>query len=286
MSFAELIRQSDANLICVQSDTVLRGLLLIKECIGKQDDDQGEEIHWFCYNVCSKDLRAELQLDDSSSRRHHFHDCFPASCFNATTRMNATEQSQSLRQKIGVSSKKLVLIIDSVSALINEDDFAAIDGIFREIYSLQKNARRCCTRLFLTTHDSCSRNAATFSKHLRYLANIWLTASHDTVSMKIKKSSGRISKQVFEYNDGDLTLVKKMNVAKTGVEKLVEDNLCSFKLDLTDQEKEARNAVQLPYVRHSDSSVNREFSATKIHYNPDEYDDWDEEEPDNDLEFV
>lgn len=42
-------------------------------------------------------------------------------------------------------------------------------------------------------------------KHLRYLANVWLTIINNTVHMKQKKSSGKMSKQVKqnEYQIGE-----------------------------------------------------------------------------------
>ena len=50
----------------------------------------------------------------------------------------------------------------------------------------------------------------------------------------------------------------------------------SFNLTLSEKEKEDRSKVELPYLRKKEA---------KIEYIPDENDDWDDEDPDDDLEF-
>ncbi|GFN87686.1 hypothetical protein PoB_001419200 [Plakobranchus ocellatus] len=54
----------------------------------------------------------------------------------------------------------------------------------------------------------------------------------------------------------------------------------SFKLQLTDREREARSQVVLPYLKDGSGD---ETSTSKIIYQADEADDFDEEDPDDDL---
>ncbi|XP_046387750.1 elongator complex protein 5 [Ischnura elegans] len=58
-------------------------------------------------------------------------------------------------------------------------------------------------------------------------------------------------------------------------------DVTTFKLSLDEKEKEARSQLVLPYLRN-DPKVETPGSGI-IHYQPDEMDDWDEEDPDNDL---
>ena len=50
----------------------------------------------------------------------------------------------------------------------------------------------------------------------------------------------------------------------------------SFNLTLSEKEKEDRSKVEMPFWKKSDA---------KIDYVPDENDDWDDEDPDDDLDF-
>ena len=70
-----------------------------------------------------------------------------------------------------------------------------------------------------------------------------------------------------------------------GVNKCVgEDSdllheLATFKLSLSQQEREARSQLVLPYLR-----VNSE-KGDRVFYHPDASDDLDEEDPDDDLDI-
>ena len=55
----------------------------------------------------------------------------------------------------------------------------------------------------------------------------------------------------------------------------------TFELGLSEREKSARAATELPYTQTSDNGA----SAGHIHYVPDELDDWDDEDPDDDLDI-
>lgn len=60
----------------------------------------------------------------------------------------------------------------------------------------------------------------------------------------------------------------------------------TFNLKLTDNERQARSNLKLPYMYHeekkSDVAVNS-VGDGKVFYQPDEADDFDEDDPDDDL---
>ncbi|XP_071439547.1 elongator complex protein 5 [Hetaerina americana] len=58
-------------------------------------------------------------------------------------------------------------------------------------------------------------------------------------------------------------------------------DVTTFKLSLEEKEKEARSQLILPYMRNDPAKESA--GSGVIHYQPDEMDDWDEEDPDNDL---
>lgn len=57
------------------------------------------------------------------------------------------------------------------------------------------------------------------------------------------------------------------------------ENLTTFKISLEDKDKESRDKVVLPYLPQSSSG------ESKIFYDFDHVDDWDEEDPDDDLDI-
>lgn len=58
------------------------------------------------------------------------------------------------------------------------------------------------------------------------------------------------------------------------------ESLATFKINAEDEELVARNAMKLPYERTSEA---QQPAGPKIIYNPDSDDDFDEEDPDEDL---
>ena len=55
----------------------------------------------------------------------------------------------------------------------------------------------------------------------------------------------------------------------------------TFELGLSAQEKSARAATQLPYTEQQTAAAD---VGGQIHYTPDDVDDWDDEDPDDDLD--
>lgn len=89
-------------------------------------------------------------------------------------------------------------------------------------------------------------------------------------------------------------------------EKSIPTNLASFKMDLQEDEKKAKLGLVLPYTLYVDYFYKKKIihiywykmyvciffrvqntsnPGAMIHYVPDEADDWDEEDPDDDLEI-
>lgn len=58
------------------------------------------------------------------------------------------------------------------------------------------------------------------------------------------------------------------------------ESLATFKINFDEEEEVARNALKLPYERSNEAN---EPPGPKIIYHPDSDDDFDEEDPDEDL---
>ncbi|KAI8500366.1 Elongator complex protein [Branchiostoma belcheri] len=111
-----------------------------------------------------------------------------------------------------------------------------------------------------------------------------------------RRKSGKVIRQDEEYHisaQWSLTSrVQKATVrppAQPDQESQVDPTAnLTFNLRLTDTEKEARSRVVLPYMHHQRKKAPDQPAATpggQIFYQPDDVDDFDEEDPDNDLDF-
>lgn len=93
-----------------------------------------------------------------------------------------------------------------------------------------------------------------------------------------------------QYNIQDVTEVKQIDKRNIAVESSQPDPTANltFNLSLTDKEKEARSKVKLPYTydaNRQEETLNSSVGEGKIFYQPDEADDFDEEDPDDDLDI-
>ncbi|KAJ1921679.1 hypothetical protein H4219_000411 [Mycoemilia scoparia] len=59
----------------------------------------------------------------------------------------------------------------------------------------------------------------------------------------------------------------------------------SFNLKLTDEQRVAKESVELPYLKTDEAQLGSNRVPGQIIYQPDEGDDWDEDDPDDDLEI-
>ncbi|KAI9291123.1 hypothetical protein K502DRAFT_153338 [Neoconidiobolus thromboides FSU 785] len=89
----------------------------------------------------------------------------------------------------------------------------------------------------------------------------------------IEDESSKADKEDDDKNPLNINNNNEKN--NTGIEGL------SFNLSLTDKQKEAKEQVKLPYLATSQS----ELKLGTIHYHPDDNDDFDEDDPDDDLEI-
>ncbi|VEN39547.1 unnamed protein product [Callosobruchus maculatus] len=116
------------------------------------------------------------------------------------------------------------------------------------------------------------------------------SSEYGRIQYQCKKSGGKIVKQVEEYYfEGDKLETKK--IEKPDPKKLLEnatkteinpDDLATFKITLTDKEKESRDQLILPYLPKNEDNTTE---GGQIYYKFDEQDDWDEEDPDDDLDI-
>ena len=71
-------------------------------------------------------------------------------------------------------------------------------------------------------------------------------------------------------------------------EDSVIESLTTFGLSTRQREKEVKDGLVLPFYKDNQTAGQVKLagnSGTKIYYEPDSGDDWDDEDPDDDLDF-
>ncbi|CAH1239435.1 ELP5 [Branchiostoma lanceolatum] len=144
---------------------------------------------------------------------------------------------------------------------------------------------------------------------LRHMATTWVQLQegaesptqggagfHGNCEVLHRRKSGKVIRQAEVYHiSPQWSLTSRVQKAPVRPVAHVEQEAqvdptanLTFNLRLTDTEKEARSRVVLPYMHHHRKKAPNKPAANpggQIFYQPDDVDDFDEEDPDDDLDF-
>ncbi|KAK7590599.1 hypothetical protein V9T40_002212 [Parthenolecanium corni] len=276
--FADINLIKSNHIVGVQDNVDQPGKFIINELISSNQADC--DIHVFCYDQYCEDLKNELSVLTASNV--HFHDCLPNRKF--------VDPLGSFLSSLNVTDgtfRKIVIILDSLSTLLLLEDFDDVYRTLRQPVCFAEKSCRAQIQIVALIHEDTLINRIQSLKHLRYLCRVWVQVGADSLIVTLRKTSGRIQVQKYDYEltDGAVKIQKKTENSSKGRSDAIAASLPSstFKLNLSEDEKKARDAVQLPYEKNeSTQSITK---GAEIFYEPDDCDDWDEEDPDNDLEF-
>ena len=123
---------------------------------------------------------------------------------------------------------------------------------------------------------------------LRTRADAWIRLEEEG-RRTVLKARGRKVKEVIVARKAESGGEKEEEVLAT----------TTFRLDLSEKEREARDKLVLPFLREKQQEETEDegvriqqqqqakdtTTCGKIYYSPEEVDDWDEEDPDDDLDF-
>ena len=135
-----------------------------------------------------------------------------------------------------------------------------------------------------TLHGDC-HDARDIEVMMKY-SDLWIRVKSLTLeNVEVLKShpKGKVEKWTLDFSIENQRFVRCSSSVKQvqAVQSIpVEDPssiepISSFNLSLTDKEKEDRSKVEMPFWK----------KESKIDYVPDENDDWDDEDPDDDLDI-
>lgn len=181
------------------------------------------------------------------------------------------------------TEEKTTVIIDSLNQM------ALLLG-WNECLSLIKSLSSNCnvSQLIVILHQDCLIPGSKIQSHINHMANAVISYDKEDgnkVSIMIKKS-GKVSrsKEIFSYDSKNLCL-KLIPIENNSVKEPNTPNypnpgtLSTFKIEVAQLEKIEKNKLDLPYM----SKIN--YGESKVYYEPDAVDDWDEEDPDDDLDI-
>ncbi|XP_004928927.1 elongator complex protein 5 [Bombyx mandarina] len=172
-----------------------------------------------------------------------------------------------------------------------------VDSVHQMFYSLGSNkfmkllkrlqGNPCVERIIIILHKDCMAHSSKLRIHMNYIANAVISFDSNNVLkalINIKKGAKFIkTEEIFSLciktKTLNLTPVPKETKKDDEPEKPSPEKLSTFKIEVDQTEKLQKYNLKLPYM----SKIHE--GESKIYYEPDAVDDWDEEDPDDDLDI-
>ncbi|KAM3963915.1 elongator complex protein 5 [Aphomia sociella] len=142
-------------------------------------------------------------------------------------------------------------------------------------------------KLTVILHKDCLLPFSKLQIHLNHIATA--VVSYDLVDVNkirvnLKKAGKYVKSEELLSYDAQIGTLKCTPIVKeikvdNEPEKPMPENLSTFKIEVDQTEKIEKYKLKLPYM----SKINE--GESKVYYEPDAVDDWDEEDPDEDLDI-
>ncbi|XP_072543863.1 elongator complex protein 5 [Salminus brasiliensis] len=254
-----------------------------------------EDVHVFGFEVSEQELRSGL--DSNYTHLFHFHNAYtdPLDWTNQSsftvkqfTTANVTRLVRETRP-----AKAAVLVIDSLSWVVRHHNPVVI---CQQLLELKKGGaiRVLCGLLHMDLHQQGILGS------ICHLASTVITvtpvdnAPYAVAKTTHRKKSGKVMQEedFFSVTE-NLTLSIEKRPSQSGHVQMLSDTKAdptsnlTFNLRLSEVEREAREKVALPFVfsQEKKSALLKQGQGSgRILYEPDANDDFDEEDPDDDLD--
>ncbi|NP_001233011.1 uncharacterized protein LOC100572529 [Acyrthosiphon pisum] len=272
--YDSVVRGTQASrLILIEDSFLAKGQFLLHLISANR---KSHDIHVLCY----ENLVSKYQTLFPSLSNIQYHDCM----------INISSLNLSMYETVSCivekSTRKIVILIDSLSMYLLLTGFRKVYKELLDITSSDKFPK--VVQFVVVVHKD-----VTEVNQIEHLKNICKThvnvqSTNNPLFLNLilehKRSNGKCVVQKLKgelKSDSTFKLINDLPPIKIEEDKGIPTNLASFKLDLQDSEKKAKDELILPYTLVQIPSN----TGGMIHYVPDEADDWDEEDPDDDLEI-
>lgn len=194
-----------------------------------------------------------------------------------------------LSEKSINENTNILFIIDSIASLMQFINLHSLCTSIKKLITSTKKEESSFIQVLCLLHSNLLPDDSKEYKYLAYMATSVITCFNTdhgpSIELEHHQSNGKILKESYTCKKMPTKKELHFEIKKDKpVENTEEshDKMVSttFKLTLEDKEKESRSQVVLPYLKASTT-----ISKGRIYYEPDVNDDWDDEDPDDDLEI-
>ncbi|XP_064611750.1 elongator complex protein 5-like [Liolophura sinensis] len=291
-----------SSVVCIEDTVELSGLQLLCSFV-KSLLKRLDKVHILCFEPPSQLLNPceRLLIHDG------FSDTFgwlgTPSCLNVNSDIEKYLSDQSQRSGQASANQRSAVVIDTLTPLITQHGAVKSCQIVQNLCKAKLKGGNIAQVVFLLHGDLHSDHSLTLIHHVTSsVLKICPSKSpnHAAIcNILHKKPSGKVIKlsEHFDVNSSlDVQNVEEWKPSNAMATDVSESQLdptanLTFNLSLTDEEKQARSKLVLPYTKAMDRPVIGTDNTSgggeggKIFYQPDEADDFDEEDPDDDLDI-
>ncbi|XP_049879255.1 elongator complex protein 5 [Pectinophora gossypiella] len=180
------------------------------------------------------------------------------------------------------TSGKCSVIVDSVNQMAICLSWSKCLENIKRFLSNQNVAQ-----IILVLHKDCLPHYSKLRIHLNHIASAIISYDKTDpckVNIQLKKSGKVVKSEEILTLDNRTGVLKTVPIVKAEKkeeepEKPLPGNLTTFKIEVDQTDKLEKYKLKLPYM----SKINE--GESKVYYEPDAVDDWDEEDPDEDLDI-
>ncbi|KAE8750757.1 hypothetical protein FOCC_FOCC002467 [Frankliniella occidentalis] len=143
-------------------------------------------------------------------------------------------------------------------------------------------------QLLCFVHGDMIPCGASSISHVKHLASTVVDLNNQIARITHRKPGGHVERKEEQFmllSNGQFHTQPIVGTGKGmgSPNTTLPQDVASFRVSLSDKEKEDRNKLILPYMRTVDNPP--EEGGGKVFYQPDAVDDWDDEDPDDDLDI-
>lgn len=293
---SNILQGTEAGGFIVIQDTVKYSGRGILKCFINAALKRGENVHVVGFETCETEVRAGL--DSSCLEKFHFHEGHPDplgwSCRSSFTVEQFTTEDITLLVQKAQHAKASVLVVDSLSFVLRHHQPVVV---CRRLQELRKGGV-IKTIIGLLHSDLHQQGVVGSVCHLASAVISVAPASNENCGVAKttrRTKSGKVMQEEEFFNvSEDATLSVQTRPHQTvhvhteqyEAEPDPASNL-TFNLRLSNEEKKAREKVALPFVFSQEKKsalLKPSPGSGRIMYEPDANDDFDEEDPDDDLD--
>jgi len=287
-----------SNIILIEDTVECDGLPLLL-CFMKGFTDRYEHVHLFCTDCTTALLlkRFENLIQNRVTCHQVFDDPAGWTSGDRNGFGYSTDLFSYLKHFQGVerSAKSYAVVIDSLSLLLLNSNLGSVCRMLQNLqkYSSYLGGRE--SQLVCLLHTDVHEEIVV--KSIEHLATCVVhvqptrqnSLNNISTSTIYKSPGGKITRELSQCTLSYETLDIREEIVQTNSQQRKTENQVhqlasklTFSVALRDSEKQSRAQLVLPYEKIAGESPNS--SGGKIIYEPDEADDYDDEDPDDDLD--